>query len=106
MNKPKLIKSSAYSAILTIVFVVIITVWAELSVPLKEWLKEISGHHWTTKSIFSALLYAIGIVVFYLAVRGNSENNLGKILKTLIFFTIIGVLILALFYTGHHMRII
>ncbi len=105
MNKPKLIISSAYAAILTIIFVVVITIWAELSVPLKDWLKNFSGHHWTSKSIFSVLLYAIATIVLYLSPHKYRNDRLKKTLVSLLVFTILGTVILTLFFTGHHFKL-
>ena len=104
MNKPKLITSSASATIITIVFVVVITVWAEFSVPLKNWLVNFSGHHWTSKSIFSVLLYAVAALVLYLALGNPSENRLRKALVLLLVFTALGTIVLAAFFTGHHFK--
>ena len=104
MNKPRLIFASALATIITIVFVVIITVWADLSIPLKNWLKSFSGHHWTSKSIFSALLYAAATAIFYWSFRNPSEAILRKSLILLLVFMALGVLSITAFYTGHHLK--
>ena len=103
MNKLRPIFASALAAIITIVFVVVITVWAELSIPLKDWLKNFSGHHWTSKSIFSALLYVAATVIFYWSFRNPSEVVLRKLLVFLLVFMVLGVLGITAFYTGHHL---
>lgn len=105
MNKPKLINSSAYAAIITIVFVVVITVWAELLVPLKDWLKNFSGHHWTSKSIFSVLLYAVATIVLYVSPHKHTDDRLRRALGFLLVFTALGIIIIALFFTGHHFNL-
>lgn len=105
MNKPKLIISSAYAAIVTIVFVVVITIWAELFAPLKDWLKSFSGHHWTSKSIFSVLLFAAATVVLYLLPRQYSDDHLKRTLGFLLVFTILGTVVITLFFTGHHFQL-
>lgn len=104
MNKPKLIISSACAAVITIAFVVVITVLAELSAPLKDWLKNFSGHHWTTKSIFSALIYALAVIILYwwLPHNPNPERIRRKIICLLV-FTALGVIILTVFYTAHNL---
>lgn len=101
-DKPKLINSSAYAAIITIVFIAIITVWAELSAPLKDWLKNLSGHHWTTKSIFSALLYGAATVILYLISRKSGAEHLRRALGLLLLFTMLGTVVITVFYTGYH----
>ena len=105
MNKPKLIISSAYAAIIAIIFVVVITVWAELSVPLKDWLKNFSGHHWTSKSIFSVLLYAGATIVLYLSPHKYDDGRLKKTLVFLLASAVVGTTILTLFFTGHNFQL-
>ena len=105
MNKPKLIIASAYAAILTIIFVVVITIWTELAAPLKDWLKAFSGHHWTSKSIFSILLYLIATVVLYSSLSKPGGSQLKKALSLLLVAVILGTLALAGFFTGHHLKL-
>lgn len=101
-DKPKLINASAYAAIVTVIFVVVITVWAELSVPLKDWLKNFSGHHWTSKSIFSVLLYGIAAAILYWAPHKHGAERPRRTLGLLLLFTALGTLVIAAFYTGHY----
>jgi len=103
MNKLKLISSSAYASIVTIIFVVSITIWAERSVPLKSWLAGLSGHHWTSKSILSLLIYGVLTLVIYAKLAEQTEISLHRALRSLLFFTIAGVVIITAFYTGHHL---
>lgn len=105
MNKPKLVISSAYAAILTVIFITVITVWAELFVPLKDWLKNFSGHHWTSKSIFSALLYGISTALLYAVLREPDGIRLRRALIFLLASMALGIAVLAAFYTGHHFKI-
>jgi|SRR3989344_3709175 len=102
MNKPKLIISSAYAATVAIIFVVVITVWAELSPPLKNWLANFSGHHWTSKSIFSVGMYAVATVVLYFILHEPNDTSIRKALFLLLVLVVLGVIIITLFYTGHH----
>ena len=102
MNKLKLIASSAYAAIIAVIFVVVITVWAEMFTPLKDWLKIFSGHHWVSKSILSLLIYAAAAIALYF---GFSQPQGGSLRRALIFLLIsvaLGIIVIALFYTGHH----
>ncbi len=105
MNKPRLIFSSAVAAIITIIYAVVITIWAELSLPLKNWLVNFSGHHWTSKSIFSVLLYAVVTIVLYLIPSDPGENRLRKTLILLLVFTLLGTIALTAFFTGHHFKL-
>ena len=89
----------------TIVFVVVITVWAEFSVPLKDWLKNFSGHHWTSKSIFSLLLYVLMTTVLYFSPQKESEQKIDRALGLLLAFTLLGTAAITLFFTGHNFKI-
>lgn len=104
MNKLRLIIASAYAAILTIIFVVVLTIWAEMAAPLKDWLKAFSGHHWTSKSIFSILLYFVATAALYPAFRKPSGPQLKTALSLLIAAVILGTLALIGFFAGHHLN--
>jgi hypothetical protein len=105
MNKVKMIISSVYATILTVTFVVGITIWAELSAPLKDWLKDFSGHHWVSKSILSVLIYIIATALFYKLVHDESSGSfLQRWLSRLLLAVILGTFILTAFYTGHHLN--
>jgi len=80
-----------------------LTIWAEFSVPLKDWLKSVSGHHWTTKSIFSILLFILFTIIFFLALS-NREDKVRTVLRNLAVTTIMGVVVLTLFFSGHHFK--
>lgn len=101
-KKLKLITSSAYAALITVIFVVAITVFAELSAPLKDWLKNFSGHHWTTKSIFSVAVYAVATAVFYSLLKSGSGGGARRSLALILWGTALGTIALTLFFTGHH----
>ena len=105
MDKPRLIIASAYAAILTIIFVVVITIWAELAAPLKDWLKTFSGHHWTSKSILSILLYTAATIVMYPIFQKAEGASVRRAISILIIFTVLGVIALTAFYTGHHLKL-
>ncbi|OGN14670.1 MAG: hypothetical protein A3J47_01090 [Candidatus Yanofskybacteria bacterium RIFCSPHIGHO2_02_FULL_43_22] len=104
-NKLKLVISSAYASIITIVFVVIITVWAELSMPLKDWLKNFSGHHWTSKSIFSISIYIVATLVLCLLPNKYSDGHIKRSLELVLIVTLLGIVTITLFFTGHHFQI-
>lgn len=105
MNIPRLIFASAVAATITVAFVVIITIGAELSMPLKDWLKGVSGHHWTSKSIFSVLLYTGATAIVYGLFHNPGEVRLRRTLVFLLVSTALGSIILTAFYTGHHFRL-
>lgn len=105
MNTQKLVISSACAAIVSIAFVVVVTIWAEMSAPLKSWLAGLSGHHWTSKSILSVAIYAGGMLLLYVSPHGLNDVRLKKMLFFLLLSAAIGTVALAAFYTGHFMRV-
>ncbi|MBI4160310.1 MAG: hypothetical protein HY506_00185 [Candidatus Yanofskybacteria bacterium] len=104
MEKEKLIYASAISAFTNAVFVVSITIVAELSAPVKSWLANLSGHHWTSKSIISVLLYLAVLTIVYLAVKSDlSSSRIRRSLYLCLGSVIAGSLIIFAFYVGHHL---
>jgi len=102
MSRTRLVIASSYAAIVTITFVTIITIWAELAAPLKDWLKIFSGHHWTSKSVLSVLVYAVAAAVLYKVFPEPNDGRLRQALFLLLWSAVLGVIALTVFYTGHH----
>ena len=103
MNKPKLIYSSSIASILAIVFITAITILAELNAPLKNWLKSLSGHHWTSKGILSFLLYIVALFVVYVVTKKIDHKGVKGGLWGAIGTTVLGSLAILIFFTGHHL---
>ena len=102
MNRLKLIHSSSIASSLTIVFITVITVVAELNIPLKGWLTSFSGHHWTSKGILSILLYVVAIFVMYVATKEIDHKKVKSGLWVAIGATVLGSIVILAFFTGHH----
>ena len=102
MKKQKLIYSSSIAAILSAIFVTVITLWAEKAPALKTWLTDFSGHHWTSKSIISLAIYFCGLVIFYFIPKQVSGETVKRYLKAAIFTAFLGALALFAFFTGHN----
>jgi len=104
-NKFKLIYASSIASIASALFVVFITIAAELSTPLKDWLKGISGHHWTTKSIFSLLIFGVVVGITYYSVKRNTPLQVRNSIVYAIATVITGTIAITFFYWGHHIGI-
>src|SRR3990172_2358966 len=87
MNKDKLVLSVIKSAIITIIFIALITIGADLYMPLKDWLKVTFSHHWVGKGILSAILFAVLIVIFNLVIKDSSIEKVTKKLDILFWVT-------------------
>jgi len=103
MNKPRLIYASSLSAALTALFVTLITIKAELYAPLKTWLANLSGHHWTSKSILSLALYVAALFLCYMLFRNVDAEKVRRGISLAVWSAVLGSLALFLFYTGHHL---
>jgi len=102
IDRQKLIYASAFSAALTMVVITAITIYAEFSAPFKDSLKNWSGHHWTSKSLLTVIIYALVLGMVYSSARRPS----GSLLRKSLYFTIAALTIcyftLLLFFTYHH----
>ncbi len=90
MNKLKSIYASAYGAAIAIFVVTAITIGTELSPTLKNWLTNISGHHWVTKSYMSLIVFIFFYYLFSLTKKTVSEHETRKALLVLQTFAILG----------------
>lgn len=101
MNKLRLIYASAIGAKLAIFFAVVITIWAESAPGLKAWLKNLTGHHWTSKSYLTLLLYALVFGYVYYTVRNVNASKVSKALNHLMAFAVIGTVALVAYFIWH-----
>ena len=100
----KIIYSSSISSIVTVIFTVIITILAEFSDPLKTVLKNISGHHWTTKSIFVAIIYLGVLTLIYSVCKNPSKSKVKGALSALILVSVLGSLSILSFFVWHYLQ--
>lgn len=102
MNKLKLIYSSILASIVSVTFVTVVTIWAELSKPLKDWLVGVFGHHWVTKGFLSLAIYIVVGIVFYFAIKEANNKKINKSVIILICSTVAGGLAIFGFYALHY----
>ncbi|OGH27487.1 MAG: hypothetical protein A3C27_03745 [Candidatus Levybacteria bacterium RIFCSPHIGHO2_02_FULL_39_36] len=100
----RLIYASSISASVTAILTVVLTIWAELSVSFKDGLKNISGHHWITKSIFAVIAYLFVLFLVYSLNKNVSADKIRESLYRLIIVTILGSLTILGFYIWHFFR--
>lgn len=98
MDKLKSIYASAYSAAVTIVAVVAVTVGAELSMPFKNWLAGLTGHHWVTKSWLSLIVFILIYCILRAFVKSPDALQTRKALFALVLVSILGFLATVGFY--------
>ena len=105
MKKEKLIYASAIASVLSIVFVAILTIWADLNAPLKDYLKSLSGHHWVTKSYGIVLVYFGAVLLFLVLPKEIGKKTLQRSLIWLFLFTLGGTLAVSGFYVLHFLKV-
>lgn len=98
MDKLKSIYASAYSASITIVAVVMMTIGAELSVSFKNWLAQLTGHHWVTKSWASLLIFILLFLIFRFTGTSVDMRQTEKKLFMLEVVAILGFIAILGFY--------
>ena len=104
MNKTRLAFSSSIAAILSIIIIMVVTIWGEFSPVFKNFLKSFTGHHWLTKSALSLVVYFGGLAVFYLIPKNIGSNTLRRALIFLILTALAGSLSVFLFFVWHYLK--
>lgn len=79
----------------TIVFIALITVIAELALPLKDWLKNTFSHHWIGKSLLSLLVFAGAWLASYLT---QSSSDLANLIRRVRLLSILSILMTLLIF--------
>ena|SRR3989338_262501 len=105
MNKLKLIYSSSVSSIVTVFFITAVTLSAELSPALKNWLAGVTGHHWVTKGIFSLIIYLLLLALLYFSTKRVNGAMVNNLITVLIFSTLMGIVAILSFYTLHFLKV-
>ena len=104
LNKTQLVYASAAGAIAAGIFAVAVTIIAEESPGFKASLVSIAGHHWTTKSIFTALVYLLVAKYAYWFTNEHKSKSAVQALAALIWFAILGSVVIFLYFVWHYLR--
>lgn len=98
MTNNKKIYAFILGAIISIIFVTIITILADLYLPLKDFLKAVFAHHWIGKGILAIAIFLIAALLINLTSYNIDDKKILKRLSTLLWISIISSLILMLFF--------
>lgn len=102
MKNLKLIWASAYSALITGLVVVAVTIYMEYSPVFKVILTNLTSHHWISKSLGSLILY---FVLFFILNKIGGENKnefqVRRALWTLFLAIILSALAIFAFFVWH-----
>lgn len=102
MNNFRLLNASAIGATWSVIVTTVLTLWGEYSPALKGVLKDFSGHHWVTKSIIAVVLYFVVMFIYYKKKGSVTSERTRTNLTRLIWVTIVGTLVIFLFFVGHY----
>ena len=105
MGKIRLVYASSIASLINAIFVTAVTIAAELNTPLKDWLKELSGHHWTSKSILSIALYIITLLLIYAILQDISSRKVRNAVVFATWSAFAGSILIFAFFTGHHLKL-
>ena len=88
-------KAVNLSVIFAIISITIMTILAELSKSFKDFLTQLTGHHWISKSLISLIIFFI----IYLSLRGIKPKLKDNNIYYTIILTIVLSIIILLFFT-------
>jgi hypothetical protein len=96
--KFNIVYAAAIGTITAVIFITIITIAADLYLPLKNWLADTFYHHWIAKGVLSIIIFLIaGFLLWILPIRAD-EEKIGRLLKILSWLLIVGALAIFLFF--------
>jgi hypothetical protein len=85
---------------ITIILTALLLVIKESNKGLKEWFKSLSGHHWTTHGVLTVLtLVILGLLLSQMRLEERWDAR--KLSYFILAATILGVLIMTIFYLVH-----
>jgi len=102
--KLRILNSIIIGAIAAIIFITVITVVADLYLSLKDWLKNIFYHHWVGKGILAAIIFFISGILNFISNKNADEEKIAKNLNILIWASIIGSLMISIFFILEALR--
>lgn len=98
-GKLKLTESIILGSIAAVVFVVVITIAAELAAPLKEWLKNTFYHHWVGKSLMSLIVFASASLLTLVIPYKASLAGANRLILVLVALVLLGSLAIFGFFS-------
>lgn len=85
-------------AICAVIFITIITIAADLYLPLKGWLKNVFSHHWVGKSVLAAVVFLLFAVLSWPFSKRADDEKITKALILLNWFLVVGSLAIIGFF--------
>lgn len=98
-KKLRAVSAFTFSAIITAVFIVALTIAGELYKPLKDLLKEQHHHHWVGKGIWSAILFFAISIGYYGMASAVTEHSTARLVRVLSWMFVLATFVLFGFFT-------
>jgi len=98
ISKTKLINACIVGAISAVIFIVALTIMADLYAPLKKLLKDAHHHHWVGKGIWATILFVIVASGYYFIKKIDTNESTTRFMRALTWTLIFGALTLFLFF--------
>ena len=95
MQEGKLLTTLAVGLVVAILFTSILVVVKEENPGVKDWLKATFSHHWIGHGILTLAVFALSSLIAYPFGKGM---NAEKSTWTVLLVTVIGILIILVFY--------
>jgi len=97
--KDRVISATLKATSIYIVLMTITIITADLYAPCKDLLKGITGHHWVTKGVLGAAVFAALVPILKFSSKGD---DVAQSLSWAIGTAIIGTIAIGLFYILHY----
>ncbi len=97
--KNKLVSAAFKSATAYLLLMTAVVILADLYPPVKSFLANLTGHHWTAKGVLGASLFVALIFIFK---AFGKDEELSRNISITIASAIIGSLALLIFYLAHY----
>lgn len=103
-NGTPIIRAYTSGATIAVVFLVFLTILAELQVPLKDWLKTTFSHHWIGKGVLTAALFIVAGFLLSSRRRNSDEEEASRWIVVLAWTVILGTVVLYFFFLYETLR--
>jgi hypothetical protein len=97
--KNKLISATLKSATAYIILMTIVIIVADLFAPLKDFLKSVTGHHWTAKGLLGFIFFVVLATVLNFTTQ---DDDVSKNISWTIGATVLGTVAISVFYMLHY----
>lgn len=84
----QILNSAIFGTLVAILFITLITIAADLFIPIKDWLASVFSHHWLGKSILSLIVFGTVLMLAYFL----PLKNIVRLLRWLFWISLLGTL--------------